>query len=479
MGLHLPSNSASNFFPGLIRAVTSWVDSPGSGEPAPSIDLPKQLKTYLGSLDTTQVYNLAISLEVMVSSISLYSNRNLGAVASALLLLAYEGEAGKAMPCHRDLVVALAAHTQTGKSSIEDRYVEASKFIGDIVSQLEWAPHAGRSKLGVKGAKIPRDTNARYLKDAVKSRLSSTLPTPISNETSRSTGAVSNTDFEFDDEDLDNTWFRDEEQDSTSDAGPSTSSGAVRRSRSPIHSSGDLDLPAAKRRRLSSPSSHWDHQSRSPTPPKTSLQPDQQYDTHVYYPSQGRPDAYVRRQKKIDAMRRETLRHAASSIIHLLPEEAQTSFSSPAANSLHYNSLVSFSPHLGGPSTARSNLIRYPGSLSSASRPTRLMLLAQSRGGSSEDLIRDDELFDDGELELVLRSESEMETLQELWALQGRMEGADDLENHETPRSLNFQFPSDESVGDSGEHQDREDDGIETGQISRGIVVSGWRPMSP
>ncbi|KAJ3511420.1 hypothetical protein NMY22_g15651 [Coprinellus aureogranulatus] len=47
--------------------------------------------------------------------------------------------------------------------------------------------------------------------------------------------------------------------------------------------------------------------------------------------------------------------------------------------------------------------------------PTRLQLLAASRGGSSEDAIRDDELFAEGELEGMLRSPDEVELMRRVF----------------------------------------------------------------
>lgn len=51
-----------------------------------------------------------------------------------------------------------------------------------------------------------------------------------------------------------------------------------------------------------------------------------------------------------------------------------------------------------------------PATLSLSHKPTRLQLLATERAGGVED-IKDDELFDDGELEAFIRSESEVKVL--------------------------------------------------------------------
>ncbi|KAF8843634.1 hypothetical protein BDN67DRAFT_896882 [Paxillus ammoniavirescens] len=58
-----------------------------------------------------------------------------------------------------------------------------------------------------------------------------------------------------------------------------------------------------------------------------------------------------------------------------------------------------------------------PDELSRRAALTRLQLLAASRGGSGPENIADEELFDDGELEGLLRSEQEQEALQPLFEL--------------------------------------------------------------
>ncbi|KIJ16735.1 hypothetical protein PAXINDRAFT_162390 [Paxillus involutus ATCC 200175] len=58
-----------------------------------------------------------------------------------------------------------------------------------------------------------------------------------------------------------------------------------------------------------------------------------------------------------------------------------------------------------------------PDELSRRTAHTRLQLLAASRGGSGPENIADEELFDDGELEGLLRSEREQEALQPLFEL--------------------------------------------------------------
>jgi hypothetical protein len=58
-------------------------------------------------------------------------------------------------------------------------------------------------------------------------------------------------------------------------------------------------------------------------------------------------------------------------------------------------------------------LLTTPSASASNKLPTRLQLLACLRGGSSEDKIRDEELFAEGELENFFRDENEVRILRE------------------------------------------------------------------
>jgi transcription factor IIIB subunit 2 len=101
----------------------------------------------------------------------------------------------------------------------------------------------------------------------------------------------------------------------------------------------------------------------------------------------------------------------------------------------------------GIPAQAKPSLSRFPltsyvlsnSSLSSAvdhKPPTRLQLLAVSRGGSGEHAICDEELFVDGELEGMLRNEEEVETMRRILQFDG-----DDGESDDDAYSTQEQRP--------------------------------------
>ncbi|TEB36214.1 hypothetical protein FA13DRAFT_1787687 [Coprinellus micaceus] len=101
----------------------------------------------------------------------------------------------------------------------------------------------------------------------------------------------------------------------------------------------------------------------------------------------------------------------------------------------------------GIPAQAKPSLSRFPltsyvlstSSLSSAvgrKPPTRLQLLAVSRGGSGEHAICDEELFVDGELEGMIRNEEEVETMRRILQFDG-----DDGESDDDAYSTQEQRP--------------------------------------
>ncbi|KAK0210615.1 hypothetical protein DFS33DRAFT_1270616 [Desarmillaria ectypa] len=66
--------------------------------------------------------------------------------------------------------------------------------------------------------------------------------------------------------------------------------------------------------------------------------------------------------------------------------------------------------------------------LQSSKKPTRLQLLSVARGGASTSEVDDDELFEDGELEGLMRTEEEIQDLIEIWEREKLMEVESDQE---------------------------------------------------
>ncbi|KAG2158412.1 uncharacterized protein EDB93DRAFT_1076815 [Suillus bovinus] len=130
--------------------------------------------------------------------------------------------------------------------------------------------------------------------------------------------------------------------------------------------------------------------------------------------------------------------------------------------------------------------------------PSRLQLLALSRGGGSAEYIRDDELFAEGELEDVLRNSEEQEALKPLFRLQWQED--DDTVAHHTdcgPQTARMEVSRGSGRIDmaalahilSGEVVDDEECEVESGssapatprhiQSDTAEEVSAWRPLSP
>ncbi|KAF9533448.1 hypothetical protein CPB83DRAFT_831956 [Crepidotus variabilis] len=90
-------------------------------------------------------------------------------------------------------------------------------------------------------------------------------------------------------------------------------------------------------------------------------------------------------------------------------------------------------------------------SLTSTRLPTRLQLLATLRGGATEDRISDDELFADGELDRLLRSDTEVAHLREVfgWSEGDALANDENNEqNNKTGRPKSKRKRTDDSVED-------------------------------
>src|SRR5712691_1380904 len=115
LDISLPPNEPALYFATLLRKVSglsSQVDTP----------LSSKLKNYLDSAHFAAVSKLAVSLAALTKDISLHQNRALPAVACAYIIMAFEGELGKAMPNHVELIRHLALHVGFGKKTVEERY---------------------------------------------------------------------------------------------------------------------------------------------------------------------------------------------------------------------------------------------------------------------------------------------------------------------------------------------------------------------
>ncbi|KAG2157391.1 hypothetical protein DEU56DRAFT_921928 [Suillus clintonianus] len=157
------------------------------------------------------------------------------------------------------------------------------------------------------------------------------------------------------------------------------------------------------------------------------------------------------------------------------------------------------SPILSPPSVPFTTHLLSTSSYDSKRSPSRLQLLALSRGGGSAEHIHDDELFVAGELEGLLRSHEEQEALKPLFRLQWQ-EDADTVALHANrgPETARMEVSrgsgrvdmealarilGGEEVFDDKEHEAESESSAPTTprhvQSDAAEEVSAWRPLSP
>lgn len=155
----------------------------------------------------------------------------------------------------------------------------------------------------------------------------------------------------------------------------------------------------------------------------------------------------------------------------------------------------SSSPILTPPTVSFTTHLLSTSSYDSKHSPSRLQLLALSRGGGSEEHIRDDELFIEGELEELLRNSEEIEALMPLFRLQWQ---EDDTVVHHAdrePQTTRMEVTRGSGRVDMAalarilgreEVVDGEECEVDSGPATPRHVqsdaaegVSAWRPLSP
>lgn len=280
------------------------------------------------------------------------------------------------MPDYMDFVNFLAKRVGFSKQTIDERYRELGKLVADWRTGLPWVDANGKNV----GGKAGREANAKYLKDVIT----------FQNQLKEKVRQIDVDEGELDDGDESET---DDE-----------SFGPI--SWPSFDDSTEVDLyhRPTKRRKLGfTPSGSKSCQSTEPVNPLQS-------EERKYLPSAGRPTSYVRPTKRPGADRQEALHQEATSLLSLIPSLDPTS---------SFVSLHSREPSLET-TELRTAILRYPETMNELANLGRLSKLALTQGGEGN--IKDEELFGDGEFEGLFRSEKEMETLQAMWELQGRMQ---------------------------------------------------------
>ncbi|KAK0228407.1 hypothetical protein IW262DRAFT_1263364 [Armillaria fumosa] len=145
--------------------------------------------------------------------------------------------------------------------------------------------------------------------------------------------------------------------------------------------------------------------------------------------------------------------------------------------------------------------------LQSSRKPTRLQLLSVARGGASPSEVDDDELFEEGELEGLMRSEEEIQDLIDIWEREKLMDVDSDQERR--AQGTKNKAKSRNKGGNENKENDHEslvdgednsingtmmqnaysalgykrkpssDTGQQPSDGSEVIILQGWRPPSP
>ena len=157
LDLQSPPSDAVLYFSSLFNFISTGLSSTPSS-------FPPKLHTYLESTAMTDVSRFAVPLSSLTQRVSLFDRRAVSPVACALVICAYEGVAGQAMPQHTLLASKLSGRAGCGQRTVLERYQEIGRLIRDWSNTLPWAKTLGT---GVRSGSRIRSSNARVMSDAV------------------------------------------------------------------------------------------------------------------------------------------------------------------------------------------------------------------------------------------------------------------------------------------------------------------------
>ncbi|EIN03416.1 hypothetical protein PUNSTDRAFT_147062 [Punctularia strigosozonata HHB-11173 SS5] len=436
-----------------LQAVSAHINALIDTSPGASlrVPLPASLIKVLRSLQIhfPNVIKTSTSLSTLIARTNALAHLSTPATACALFLLSLEAEQRTSLPNYSELAKALGARFNVSGGVVMERY----KVIYDLVEQwirdIPWLEaHEKKGKGRSKVAK--RVVVARGLKDVVQ--FQEELWRKALAEAAKPVLTL-----ELDEEELAEDEVMSQSDGSSaragSEAGASAANSLKRSSQSPAPSA-----PATMKRRKTGQSKNVDHAT-----------------DFLLHPSsaQSIPGA------------ESALGYAPSTSHH------------PSGRHVQYHFPL-LSHVLAGDSQT----------LSSSRPPTRLQMLAGLRGGSGEEQVADEELFEEGELEGLMRDEAEREVVRRAldWhdeeerqetAREVKKKGkrkAGESEQDDGTRRIDMEayqrlmmgFQDEEAVDSeldlgTGPNDDtfQHDFGLWSADGEEGLEVSAWRPPTP
>ncbi|KAG9004855.1 hypothetical protein FRB94_002023 [Tulasnella sp. JGI-2019a] len=159
LNMKLPTADALGHVPRLLKLVSDAQSNPQSSK------LPMALLGFLSDLSLHSVHNLARNIQYVSDSVHLTHNRTPPPVACALVIMAMEGEAGRAAPCLPHLMGFLSEGTGANSKTVSDRYIEFQTLISEWKLELPWLTTSAKPH---RKRKTPqREEHASLIKDIV------------------------------------------------------------------------------------------------------------------------------------------------------------------------------------------------------------------------------------------------------------------------------------------------------------------------
>ncbi|KAG8847311.1 hypothetical protein FRB96_001645 [Tulasnella sp. 330] len=379
LGMKLGVEDPLSHVPRLLKVISDTRSDPRSPT------LPSSLLSYLSNVSLNSVENLATNLQYVSDSVNLTHNRTTAPVACALIVMAFEGETGHAAPCLPRLTEFLSQAVGINPKTSTERYLEFQTLISQWKLDLPWL--AAPEKPQRKGKSSQREEHASLIKDVVafqeelwrRRQATERSPEPSSR-------AASPLRLEL--EGGEDAGSEDEPLELSISPSPTIFSISTVGSSTPVSSASSgrtsADSRPVKKRRLGDPPN-------SAGVPDALRVPNRQ---SKYYNTCIRPAYAKRNTRQMD--RDIKIEQAAATLLGGGHGER------------------SLRARMADQATVRSHVLAagVEGLAGDTRLLTRLGALSALVGEAN---IEDKELFDDGELESMLRDEKEAEVLRQIW----------------------------------------------------------------